>query len=285
MLNSILTIAGLTFREAVRRRIALAAFVLGLAFVALFNAGLYFILVEWAQDYPDGGAQQALILRGVMNALGVAGMYAINFLALALGALLAADTLAGEIGSGAIQSIVTKPIARWHVVVGKWLGFALMLAIYLALTTTGVVVGLQVQADYLVPGLERGIPLMYLVSLVVMSVTLMCSSRLSALATGGVIFGLYGLGFIGSMVEQIGSTLGNATAVDIGILTSLLVPTEAIWRRAAFEMSSPITQAVGMMTPFSGFGPAPSPLMIGYGVVYAAAALWIGANWFAQRDL
>jgi len=72
MLNSILTIAGLTFREAVRRRIALAAFVLGLAFVALFNAGLYFILVEWAQDYPDGGAQQALILRGVMNALGVA---------------------------------------------------------------------------------------------------------------------------------------------------------------------------------------------------------------------
>lgn len=285
-MNAILTLAGLTFREAVRRRIALAAFVLGLAFVALFNVGLYFILDEFARSGSSAtGAQQAIVTRSVLNGLGLAGMYAINFLALALGALLAADTLAGEIGSGAIQSIVTKPIARWHVVVGKWLGFALMLAIYLVLMTTGVVVGLWLQGNYVLPGLVRGVPVLYLVSLTVMSITLMCSSRLSALATGGVIFGLYGLGFLGSMVEQIGSALNNPTAVNIGIFSSLLVPTEALWRRAAFEMSSALTQAAGAVSPLTGLGSPPSVLMVAYGLVYAAVALWIGIRWFARRDL
>jgi ABC-type transport system involved in multi-copper enzyme maturation permease subunit len=285
MLNAILTIAGLTFREAVRRRIALAAFLLGLAFVAIYNTGLFFILNDWRGTTVTGGPQEVLFQRATLNALALAGMYAINFLALALGALLAADTLAGEIGSGAIQTIVTKPIARWQVVFGKWLGFAAMLGIYISLMCAGVIIGLYVQADYLPPGLGEGLPLIFLVSLIVMSVTLMCSSRLSALATGGVIFGLYGLGFIGSMVEQIGSALGNPTAVSIGIFSSLLVPTEAIWRRAAFAMSSALMQAVGGVSPLSGLGSPPSPLMVVYGMIYAAVALLIGIRWFSRRDL
>lgn len=285
MIEAVLTLAGLTFREAVRRRIALAAFLLGLAFIALYNVGLHFILSDWSQTNSDLGAQSTVVLKGILNGLALAGLYAINFLSLALGALLAADTLAGEIGSGAIQSIVTKPIARWQVVVGKWLGFALMLLVYVALMSAGVIVGLWLQADYAPPGLASGLPLIYLVSLIVMSVALMCSSRLSALATGGVIFGLYGLGFIGSMVEQIGAGLQNETAVNIGIFSSLLVPTEAIWRRAAFEMSSALTQAVGSVSPFMGLGSPPSPLMIAYAVGYTFVALAIGVRWFSRRDL
>ncbi len=285
MIDAVLTLAGLTFREAVRRRIALAAFLLGLAFIVLYNVGLHFILADWQQSNSSLGAQSTVVLTGILNGLALAGLYAINFLSLALGALLAADTLAGEIGSGAIQSIVTKPIARWQVVVGKWLGFALMLLVYVALMSTGVIVGLYLQANYAPPGLANGLPLIYLVSLVVMSVTLMCSSRLSALATGGVIFGLYGLGFIGSMVEQIGAALQNETAVQIGIFSSLLVPTEAIWRRAAFEMSSALTQAIGNVSPFMGLGSPPSPLMIAYAAAYALVAMTIGVRWFSRRDL
>ena len=37
----------------------------------------------------------------------------------AMGALLSADTLAGEISSGSIQTIVTKPLRRSDVVLGK----------------------------------------------------------------------------------------------------------------------------------------------------------------------
>ena len=52
----------------------------------------------------------------------LAGLDAVDFLVVMLGVLLAVDTLSGEIASGTIQTIVTRPLARWEVVVGKWLG-------------------------------------------------------------------------------------------------------------------------------------------------------------------
>ncbi len=41
--RAVMTVAGLTFTEARRRRILAAALVLGAAFVALFGVGLYFM--------------------------------------------------------------------------------------------------------------------------------------------------------------------------------------------------------------------------------------------------
>jgi ABC-type transport system involved in multi-copper enzyme maturation permease subunit len=283
-MSPVLIIAGLTLREAVRRRIALAALALGALFVLVYNIALYFVIREWsASGFTE--FQQGAVQRAVLNGLALAGLYAINFLSLALGALLAADTLAGEINSGAIQSIVTKPLARWQVVAGKWLGFAAMLALYLGLMCAGVLIGLAVQADYRLPGLERGLPALWLISLLVMTITLTLSSRISSLATGGVIFGLYGLGFIGGAVEQIGTALENQSAIDIGIFSSLLIPTEALWRWASGQMTSPLVQAVGAVTPFSGFGNPPSTLMLAYAGLYLLVAFGLGVRWFGRRDL
>ena len=114
--------------------------------------------------------------------------------------------------------------------------------------------------------------------------TLLSSSRFSALATGGVVFGLYGLAFIGGWVEQIGAFLNNATAVNIGILSSLIIPSEALWRRAAYEMASPVARAAGFFSPFSTTS-VPSPLMVGYAILYLAAALALAVRVFQKRDL
>jgi hypothetical protein len=94
---------------------------------------------------------------------------------------------------------------------------------------------------------------------------------------------LYGLAFIGSWVEQIGSFIESEAAVNIGIITSLLMPGEALWRRASFEMTTPLVQ-------FMAGGPfvsrsVPSPLMIWYGVFYIAAAVLAAALIFRRRDL
>lgn len=283
-MNPVLIIAGLTLREAVRRRIALAALVLGVLFVLVYNIALYFIVQEWeVRGFNE--IQQGTVQRAILNGLALAGLYAINFLTLALGALLAADTLAGEINSGAIQSVVTKPLARWQVVAGKWLGFAAMLGLYLGLMCAGILIGLWAFADYRLMGLERGLPTLLLISLMVMTVTLALSSRISSLATGGVIFGLYGLGFIGGAVEQIGTVVENQTATDIGIFSSLLIPTEALWRWASNQMTSPLVQAVGAVSPFSGFGNPPSTLMLAYAALYLMVAFGLGVRWFSRRDL
>jgi ABC-type transport system involved in multi-copper enzyme maturation permease subunit len=278
-MSAILILARLTFREAVRRKIALAAILLGLAFLTLYNVGFYFINVEIRAEGPA-----TLLARNeVYNFIEMAGLYAVTFLSVAMGALLSADTLAGEINSGAIQTIVTKPVRRAEIVLGKWLGFAVLLVLYLLLMAGGVVTSVKVQSGYAPPNFVQGVGLIYLESLLIMSVTLLCSSRISTLATGGVVFGLYGLAFIGGWVEQIGSFMNNHTAINVGIISSLIIPCEALWKRAAFEMQSPIVAAVGF-SPFAARS-VPSPMMIGYAIGYSVLTLMLAIRWFGQRDL
>ena len=61
------------------------------------------------------------------------------------------------------------------------------------------------------------------------------------------------------------------------------MPSEAIWRRAAFEMQTPLAGSL----PFSPFANVsiPSGMMIGYAGVYLVVALAIGIWHFQVRDL
>lgn len=281
-------IARLTFLEAVRRRILLAGFVLGVAFLILYGTG--FTLMRNEVILPSAGESLSnLFQTGFYSFLTTAGLYAVNFLAIAMGALISADTLAGEINSGTIQAIVTKPVRRSEIVLGKWLGFAAMLALYLLLMAGGVLAIAYLVSGYTVPNLMGSIGLIYLEAMLVMSLTLALSSTISTLATGGVIFGLYGIGFIGGWVEQFGSLVRNQTAINVGVVSSLIIPSEALWRRAAYEMTPVAIRSLGSLG-FSSGGPfvtlsVPSSAMIIYAGIYLLAALAIAARQFSTRDL
>jgi ABC-type transport system involved in multi-copper enzyme maturation permease subunit len=284
-MKSIGVLARMTFQEAIRRRIVLTGLVLGVLFLIVFSIGLRMISTEIARETTlEGGAAYQNIMRTEMsNFLLMAGLYAATFLSVAMGALLGADTLAGEINSGSIQTIVTKPVRRSHVVFGKWLGFAGLLALYAVLMSGGVVLVTFLQSDYLPRNLWTGLSLIYLESLMVMTISLAGSSAMPALATGGMVFGLYGLAFLGGWIEQIGSLLQNPTAVQIGIVTSLVIPTEALWRRAAFEMQTPLSSALGF-SPFAAFS-VPSLLMVAYAVLYLLIVFSIAVSTFNRRDI
>jgi len=277
-------LARMTFREAIRRRMVLTGLVLGICFLIIFSIGFHMI-IDAASSVASGTGETARLVvqsEGI-NMLLLAGLYAVAFLSIAMGALLGADTLAGEINSGTIQTIVTKPVRRSDVVFGKWLGFAGLLGLYILLMAGGTVLSVWIQSGYAPKHLPSGLTLIYLEALLIMTVSLALSSALSGLATGGVVFGLYGLAFIGGWIEQFGSLLHNQTAVKVGIVTSLIVPSETLWRRASFEMQSPLSGALGM-SPF-GTVSVPSNLMVGYAVLYLLAALWVAINVFQNRDL
>jgi ABC-type transport system involved in multi-copper enzyme maturation permease subunit len=280
-------IARLTFLEAIRRQILLAAFLLGLAFLLLYSFGFYMMRAQIGSARPvTNSISQTLLQSGIDNFLTLAGLYAVNFLAIAMGALLSADTLAGEINSGTIQALITKPVRRMEIVLGKWLGFAGLLFLYLVLMIGGVLMVAFVLDGYVVPNVWSGIALIYLETLLIMTITLMCSSMLSTLATGGVIFGLYGIAFIGGWVEQFGAILQNQAAINIGIVSSLIIPSEALWRRAAYDMTPEIAQVVGVS--FSGpmlTVSVPSPLMTVYAMGYLAIVFALAVRIFAKRDL
>jgi Cu-processing system permease protein len=276
-MHSILTITWLTFHEARRRRVALAGLIVGLLFLGLFGLGVFLIDRELTdQGMPLLARQQA------HSFLTIAGLYVVHFLTVMLAIFASADTLAGEITSNTIQALVTKPIRRWQIVLGKWLGFATMLAIYLASLGAGVVLVARLVASYTPPNAFQGIALLVLESLVLTALSLLGGSRLSTLTNGVVLFLLYALAFIGAWVEQIGALLQSSNAVRIGILTSLVLPVEALWRRAAYLMQPAIANSIP--TPFA-VSSVPSDAMVLYALLYGTAALLLAMRLFGRRDL
>jgi Cu-processing system permease protein len=277
-------LARMTFLEAIRRRIVLTGLILGILFLIIFSIGFRMISNEVEKE---GSAQPDMMAHVMQNEMASfmlnAGLYAVAFLSVAMGALLSADSLAGEITSGTIQTILTKPIRRSDVVLGKWLGFAGLLALYLLLMAGGTVFIAYVTSGYLPPNVLKALSLMYLEALLVMTFSLACSSTMPALATGGTVFGLYGLAFIGGWIEQIGAIFNNQTAVQVGIVTSLLFPTEAIWRRATFEMQSALATVLDI-SPFVTRS-VPSQIMIFYTVLYLVITLAAAIRIFQNRDI
>jgi Cu-processing system permease protein len=287
--NNIWILARMTFREAIRRRIVLTGLLLGLSFLVIFSLGFHFIIVQvrivantMQSDPATTALSKAADIEGA-NALLLAGLYAVTFLSIAMAALLAADTLAGDISSGTIQTIVTKPIRRSDVILGKWLGFAFLLGLYFLLMGGGTVLSVFIQSGYAPDHLLTGLGLIYMEALLVMTISLACSSTFSALATGGIVFGLYGLAFIGGWIEQFGAIIQNPTAIKVGIIASLIMPSESLWRRAAFEMQTPLTAGFGM-SPFGTIS-VPSPLMIVYTAVYLLVMLTLAIRIFQKRDI
>ncbi len=288
-MRNIWILARMTLREAVRRRIVLTGLVLGVCFLILYSSGLHFIIAQIrvaapaVESEPGQRALGRIAATEGSNTLMLMGLYAVAFLTIAMAALLAADTLSGEIGSGTIQTLVTKPIRRSDIVLGKWLGFAAWLGVYFLIMGGGTVLSVFLQTAYLPKNLPAGLGLIYLEALLIMSISLACSSMFSGLATGAIVFGLYGLSFIGGWIEQFGALLQNQTAIKVGIIASLIIPSESLWRRAAFEMQTPLSGALGM-SPFSTVS-VPSTLMIGYAVVYLLAAAALAIRRFQHRDL
>jgi len=281
---SALVIASLTFREAARRRILLAALILGLMFLVVYALGFHYISRDIEKELSTMGLLQ---LNEMRNFMLMAGMYVVNFLTVMMTVLTSVDTLSGEILSGTIHTLVSKPIRRWEIVFGKWLGFVGMLTLYLLMMGGGVMGYIYLRSGYSAPNPWSALALMWLNSLVLLSVSLLGGTRLSTLANGVMVFGLYGVAFIGGWIEQIGSFAGNLSAgqttVNIGILTSLVMPSEALWKRAAHELQSPLVAALGF-SPFAA-GSYPSLAMIIYSVLFMMTAVGLAVRLFSQRDL
>jgi Cu-processing system permease protein len=273
-------IARLTFFEASRRKILWAALALGIAFLALFGLGFH----EIQKDITRNSPSSLVNLSEIYNFILMAGLYVVNFLTVMMSVLTAVDTLSGEITSGSIQTLLSKPVHRWEILLGKWLGYIGMLTLYLLLMAGGVMALVYLISGYTPPHAWRGLGLMWLNCLLLLNVTLMGGSSLSTLANGVLVFGLYGVAFIGGWVEQFGSFLENQAAVNIGIFSSLLIPSEALWRRAAFEMQSPLVTAMGY-SPFTSGTSIPSPLMIVYAILFAGISLAAAIYLFGKRDM
>lgn len=278
-LGGLLAITRLTLLEALRRRVLTAALIAGAAFLLLYALGLHFIMQEELSS-----PKTTLIERRMMlNILTLAGLYAANFLMIMTAVLLPVDTLSGEIASGVLQTVASRPIRRGDIVLGKWLGHWIVLTAYVALLVGGVLGLTAALAHFTPPRIERGVPLILLEGTVLLTLSIAGGTRLSTVTNGILAFGLFGLAFIGNLVEQIGTMADNAAAQQVGTIASLVMPSESLWQLASSQMQPAILRDLGD-SPFSPVS-VPTAAMIWWAVGYTAVVLALGVRWFRKRPL
>jgi ABC-2 type transport system permease protein len=276
---AILTIAHLTLYEARRRKILAAGLIGGAAFLLVFGAGVFFANGELARNGSTFLERQAVFLL-----LTMAGLYAGNFLAALLAVLLPVDALSGEIDSGVMQTLAVKPVRRADIVLGKWIGYTIIAAGYLALLFFGVLAVVRVIAGHVPVHPARGLGLMLLEVALLVTVTIAGGTRLGTVANGVLALGFYGLGFIGGWVEQIGALAGIQSAKTIGIAVSLLSPADALWRMASYHLQPPLVRQMMGEVPFA-VASVPNALMVAWAAAYLVVTLAWALRSFARRTL
>ena len=277
-MNPLWVIATITFREGARKKILWTALLVGLGFLVVFGAGLSYQMADFrTSNVPP------FLRYQILSAMLMVGLYTVDLLAVVMTILTSVDTLSGEIASGTIQAIATKPVARWHVLVGKWAGFVAMLGIYVAVMFGGTLAAAYWIGGVVLQNPVRGALLVYLECLVALTATFLMGTWFSTLTNGVIVLGLHGLAFLGGWLEQMSGFAEGSGLVTLGVVSSLIMPTEAVWRRAAFLMQPPLAGAL-QFTPFANIS-VPSGAMVGYAGFYLLVILALAIYHFQRRDL
>jgi len=283
-------VAGLTFREAWRRKVFLAALIMSLGFLVLYSLGLYYAGREIVSSAVGGGlgeAANALMRRTIAAQMLNYGLAPTSLIVGLTAVFASVGTISGEIDTGVLHGVLARPVRRGELIAGKFLGLAGMLVVY-DVVLVGAVSAL---AHWLVKSpISQPVPALALFALeplILAALAILGSTRLPTLANGVLCTAAYGIASVGGLIEQLGGLIKNATMTNIGIAVSLLLPVDAIHRKAAALLLP------GGLLSFEGAAAAagvgvpsqPSAAMVWWTVGYILAAVSLAAWSFKRREL
>ena len=285
-MNKTLRITRLTLKEAMSRRLIPAGVVVSLLYVALFALAYNFAQDRGAQMVTG---QRSRVLVGVgMASLTLSGLYIVNLLAGFLALFVSVGAVSAEVDSGTLHALLARPVRRWQFLVGRWLAYALIIAVYVAVMAGLVLMVAALLGDYTTPDAARAIGLMILASLFLVTLSLFGSTFLPTSTNGAVVFTLFGLGWLSGVIQVLGETLGNPALLNLGITVALFIPSDMLWRSASYYVQPASILAVA--NSFKGALPIlanapPTPGLITWGLLYSLLLLGSATVMFSRRDL
>jgi ABC-type transport system involved in multi-copper enzyme maturation permease subunit len=272
--------ARLTVREAVRSRFL--PITLGLAL-------LYIGLIAWGCHLLQEHAPSPAAAHASAFGIEVFAFYMVSFVIALLAVFATGASTQHEGETGLLQALLARPVRRIELLAGKWLGASLIVAAYVALLTGGLVVAVNLTAGYAPTRAPQAAALLLLQGLVILSLRLLFGVFLGNMPSGILPLMLYGLAWMGGLVEMAGEALSVPAMVTAGIVASLLVPTDALWRGVAYFLAPETTtglmaQALGRGNPFMSLVPIATPMVV-WSVLYVGAVFLLAAWLFSHRDV
>jgi ABC-2 type transport system permease protein len=279
-MTNVARIALLTMHEMVRRRLVTVTLILTAGIAVLTGWGFH------ALTLPHGGhvrshGEIVLIAATVLTLVA----YMFNLIFALGGAFLAAPALANEVETGLLLPVLTRPISRVEIVVGKFAGIALLLAGYAyfsGLLEFGIVFA---TTGYWPPHPIAALAYLLGVAVVLLAVTLAIGSRLTAIASGVAAVVLYGVAWICGVVGDIGASLHSADFARVGTISHLLLPSDTFWRAAVFRLEpAALVAGIHGSAPFLATAPPPAAAIL-WGVTWIVAMLALACASFSARDV
>jgi ABC-type transport system involved in multi-copper enzyme maturation permease subunit len=284
--NKTLRITRLTLDEAMSRRLIPAGVVVSLLYVALFALAYNFAQDRGAQLVTG---QRSRVLVGVgMASLTLSGLYIVNLLSGFLALFLSVGAVSAEVDSGTLHALLARPVRRWQFLLGRWLAYALIISVYVAVMAGLVLTVASLIGDYTTPDAARAIGLMILASLFLVTLSLFGSTFLPTSTNGAVVFTLFGLGWLSGVIQVLGETLSNPALLNLGVTVALFIPSDMLWRSASYYV-----QPASILAAASTFKSAlpilanapPTPGLVAWGLVYPLVLLGSATLVFSRRDL
>ena len=280
-----LTIAKLTIGEAARRRVLWV-----LAALAVLAVGL----TAWGVSALVGGARsngvgEAEIKFGVSQIL-IFIAFMFGFVLVMTAAFFGSPAIATDLESGVAQAMLARPLRRSSYLLGRWLGLAVVIVVYALVSGAMAIGAVGLVSGYLPP--DPILPLLYLAgqALVLLSLTVLLSTRLPPIAGGAIAVVAYGLAWMAGVLGKVGLALGTTTLVTVGDAIRFILPTDALWQGVVYGLEpSFVINAVGnefvaQSSPFFASTP-PSLAIVAWSAIWVVLVLILAVNQLRRREL
>lgn len=282
-MSPVLTIASLTVREAVRRRLVAAFALISVVLVSLSGWGFYKLSHNTSITSGETGlaVPQAVILF----------MFMFSFVVALSASAIASLAVSAEIDSGVLQTVITRPIRRSDVLLGKWLGMTGLLAAYTAIVCSLLVGVVDWTSGYIPPNPAAAAVFVLAEGVILLTLVLLLSTRLSALAAGVIGVALFGIAWLAGVAETLGAAFGIRAMHTAGQISQYLLPTDGLWHGAVFYLEPPAFVAQQLAGPrgeqadpfFTSAAPAWPYLT--WAAVWLVLILVLGLISFQRREL
>ncbi len=271
-----------TIKEAFRRQTLVVSVVL----VTLLMAALWYFVAH-QQKAAIANAPMVNTFQSV-TALGL-GSFMINLVVAFFAIFCLSGNLSSEIETGTLAAVAARPIVRSRILLGKWIGIALIEIGYVSLVFAGVIGIILTYNPWVTPAgqLLAAWGLFVLEGWLLSAVALLLSVWLSPVAGGVGLSILYFTEFVaGAFSQSVGSQASSVHAATS--VLALLLPTDSLYRRATFEIfggrHNPLVAVLGNLGPL-GVNFTPSWGTVVYALIYLTGILALVVKIFKRRDI
>jgi ABC-type transport system involved in multi-copper enzyme maturation permease subunit len=283
----VVAITLLTIREIARRRVLLVLFGL-----SLFSV----LLVGWGTDRlvsisRADGVNELQIRLGVSQVL-ILIAFMFSFILAMSAAFLAAPAIASDVESGTALAMLARPLRRAELVVGRWLGLAIIVVGYAALSGLLAIGVVAFTTGHTPPQPLVAVGFLAFEAVIVLTLALALGTRLPSMAAGAITVVVFALAWFAGVLGGVASALDARALTAATDALRVIMPTDALWRGVVYGLEPPLVDLIVAgrfgnavnANPFYATAPPPLEVVL-WSIAWIAIVIGAGIWVFRRREL